>query len=83
MGWWLCFGRMDIKMKKAWIENGRVRDVSPGNPEECYTAEVAKFYDTDVPDEANNGDFFENGVWSPAPVYVPPAIEPEPSAEVI
>jgi len=48
-------------MKFAWIENERVRDVCHGDPAECYHPDVAKFYDTQVPDDAANGDGWVNG----------------------
>lgn len=73
-------------MKKAWIENERIRDVAPGNPEELYHPDVAKLYDTNVPDDAENGDGWVNGtlvkpvvpepVDPPAPVVVPPKVSP-------
>lgn len=48
-------------MRKAWIENDRIRDICPGDPFALYHADVAKLYDTDVPDEAVNGDGWVNG----------------------
>lgn len=48
-------------MKYAWIENERVRDVCNSNPDSCYHPDVAKFYDTEVPDNAENGDGWVNG----------------------
>lgn len=66
-------------MKKAWIENDRIRDIAPGNPEELYHPDIAAFYDTEVPDDAANGDGWVNGQLvkpePPAPVE-PPAPEP-------
>lgn len=64
-------------MKYAWIENDKVRDVCHGDPTECYHPDVAKFYDTQVPDDADNGDFWDGSVATkpPVPVYV----EPEPA----
>lgn len=62
-------------MKYAWIENNRIRDIAPGNPAECYHADVAQFYNTEVPDDAANGDGWVNGQLvkpEPAPP-VPPA----------
>jgi len=47
-------------MKFAWIENGIVRDVAHSNPSEIYHPDVAKFYDTEVPDNAVNGDSWIN-----------------------
>lgn len=64
-------------MKYAWIENERVRDVCEGgDPNDCYTANVAAYYDTLVPDDAKDGDGWVNGQLIPAPV--PPAPSPPP-----
>ena len=49
-------------MKYAWIENDKVRDVCHGDPDDCYCPDIAKFYDTQVPDNAENGDGWVNGV---------------------
>ena len=64
-------------MKFAWIENDKIRDVAHSNPNDIYHPDVAKFYDTQVPDEAKNGDGWENGTLIP---YVPPTPEPAPPA---
>ena len=48
-------------MKYAWIENQRIRDIAPGNPVEFYHPDVAKFYDTQVSDDAVNGDGWIDG----------------------
>lgn len=59
-------------MKKAWIENERIRDICPGNPAELYHPDIAKFYDTEVPDDAANGDgWVSDQLVKPEPV--PPA----------
>ena len=59
-------------MKHAWIENNRVRDVCHGDPALCYHPDIASFYNTEVPDDAVNGDGWENGqLVKPAPI--PPA----------
>jgi hypothetical protein len=59
-------------MKYAWIENERIRDIAPGNPAEFYHPDVAVFYDTQVPDDAANGDGWVNDqLVKPAPI--PPA----------
>jgi hypothetical protein len=62
-------------MKKAWIENGVIRDICAGDPNELYHPEIAVLYSTDVPDEAENGDGWVGGalVKRPAPE---PATEP-------
>lgn len=58
-------------MKFAWIENGRIKDIAPGNPAEFYHPIVAAHYDTEVPDEAAAFDYYENGVLTK---YVAPTI---------
>jgi hypothetical protein len=67
-------------MKFAWIENDRIRDVAPGNPAELYHPDIAKFYDTEVPDDAANGDGWVNGQLvkpePPAPVEPPAPTQP-------
>lgn len=62
-------------MKYAWIENDHIRDIAPGDPFEFYHPDVAKFYDTQVPDDAENGDGWVNGGLV-KPVYVPPVPPP-------
>jgi hypothetical protein len=63
-------------MKFAWIENDRVRDISPGNPVEYYHPDVAVFYNTEVPDNAVNGDGWVGGqLVKPEP---PPPAPPAP-----
>lgn len=59
-------------MKYAWIENDKIRDVAWTDPAEIYHPDVAKFYDTQVPDDAENGDGWLNGqLVKPAPPPVP------------
>lgn len=65
-------------MKKAWIENERIRDICPGDPNELYHPDIAKLYDTEVPDEAENGDGWVDGKLI-KPV-IPKPVEPEPVA---
>lgn len=64
-------------MRFAWIENERIRDICQGgNPALCYHPDVANFYDTQVPDDAVNGDGWVNGqLVKPEPA---PAPEPAP-----
>jgi len=60
-------------MKKAWIENAVIRDVAQGNPGELFHPDIAAFFDTDVPDEAANGDGWVNGeLIKPELVIAPP-----------
>lgn len=49
-------------MRKAWIENDRIRDIAHSEPTEIYHPDVAVFYDTEVPDDAVNGDGWVDGV---------------------
>lgn len=67
-------------MKKAWIENGAVREVCVGNPEELYHPDFAVKFDTDVPDETLPGATLVNGVWTNPTVVVP---EPLPPPEFV
>lgn len=64
-------------MRWAWIEFEKIRDIClGGDPKECYHPEVAPYYDTQVPDEAVNGDGWINGEL----VKPPPPPPPEPPA---
>lgn len=65
-------------MKKAWIEDNRVRDIAPGDPSECYHPDIAKFYDTDVADSTEIGATWDGHQWANP---VPP--EPEPAPPVL
>jgi hypothetical protein len=60
-------------MKYAWIQDGKVRDVAHSNPAEIYHPDVAKFYDTQVPDDAVNGDGWVNGALVKPKPPAPPA----------
>ena len=64
-------------MKYAWVENERIRDICQGgDPVTCYHPDVAVFYNTEVPDDAVNGDGWVNGqLVKPEP---PPAPPPQP-----
>ena len=62
-------------MKYAWIENDKVRDVAHSNPIEIYHPDVAVFYDTQVPDDAVNGDGWVSGA-----LVKPVVVEPTPAA---
>lgn len=66
-------------MRKAWIENDRIRDIAPGNPDELYHPEIATLYNTEVPDDAANGDGWIDGrlVKPEPPAPVEPTV-PEP-----
>ena len=62
---------------KAWIENEKIRDIAHSDPFEIYHPDVAKFYDTEVPTDAENGDGWVKGklikpvISEPVPVPVP------------
>lgn len=58
-------------MKKAWIENGKVRDVAHDDPSLIFTPEVAAFYAVDVPDGTKPGATMVDGVWINPPEIVP------------
>lgn len=66
-------------MKKAWIENSIIRDITHTDPSEIYHPAIAKFYDTEVPDDAENGNTFIDGVLT-KPVIVEP-VPTEPAIE--
>jgi hypothetical protein len=71
---------------KAWIENGAVRDIAQGNPQENYHPDVAALYDTEVPNGTVGGATLVAGVWTnppPPPPYVaPPYVEPPAPPEI-
>ena len=60
-------------MKYAWIENNKIRDVAHSNPSEIYHPNVAALYNTQVPDNAENGDG-----WVNEQVVKPVIFEPKP-----
>ena len=60
-------------MKYAWIENNQIRDIAHSDPEKIYHPDIAKFYGTQVPDDAVNGDGWVNGQ-----VVKPVIPEPQP-----
>jgi hypothetical protein len=64
-------------MKLAWVENGRVKDVCPvADPFNCYHPDVAKFYNTEVPDDAEHWDQWVDGnLIKPPPRVVSVALE--------
>lgn len=64
--------------KHAWIESGRIRDIAPGEPTAWYHADVAKFYDTLVPDDAEKDDFWDGTTATKPPVQE--YVAPEPIA---
>lgn len=51
-------------MKKAWIENGKVRDIAHSNPADIFHPDVAALYNVDVPDDAEHGDLWADGILS-------------------
>lgn len=67
-------------MKYAWIENDTIRDISHGDPATLYHPDIATLYDTQVPDNAANGDGWVNGELV-KPV-TPDPVEPEPQPTV-
>lgn len=67
-------------MKQAWIESGVIRDVAQGDPQALYHPDIAALYGTEVPDDAENGDAFSDGVLTKKVVVAEP--EPEAAAPV-
>lgn len=65
-------------MKYAWIENARIRDIALGSPVEFYHPDVAALYDTQVPDDAANGDFWDGTTATKPPALVIVAPAPAP-----
>ena len=63
-------------MKYARIVNNTAVDVRADHPEGCFTPEVAAQFAT-VPDAAEDGWIYKDGVWSAPPVPVP--LPPEPA----
>jgi hypothetical protein len=71
-------------LKFAWIDGAIIRDVCVGDPAELFHADIAKLFDTVVPQEAEAGDSFSEGVLTkPEPtlqqgpvVFVPPHVSP-------
>lgn len=68
-------------MKKAWMESTKIRDICFGIPHESYAPEIAAFYATDVPDNAENGDTWD-GLTLTKPV-VPAPVPVAPSAQTL
>jgi hypothetical protein len=68
-------------MPLAWIDPpNTVRDVAPGDPTLLYHSEVAKFYDTEVPEGTINGATLKDGIWTnPEPVESAPSPPTAPS----
>jgi hypothetical protein len=66
-------------MPKAWIEREAIRDICNwGDPFEFFHPDVAKLYDTDVPDTAEKGMIQIDGAWGfPAPPEAPPVQQDE------
>ncbi len=58
---------------------GVIRDIAPGLPSEWYHPDVAVFYDTEVPDDAENGDGWVDGVLVKPEPYVPEVIDVVPT----
>ena len=64
-------------MAFAWVENGKIRDVAHDVPDHIYAPEVARFYNSVVPDAAANGDAWDGKTLTKP---VPPVIVPLPPA---
>lgn len=59
-------------MKFAHVVNDIIHDIAPGVPALLYHPDVAKLFTTKVPDNANKGDTFKDGVLTKAvPIEAP------------
>lgn len=63
-------------MKKAWIENDTVRDISPGDPDVCYQPDIAIYYSSVVPDDVVKGASLIDGEWINPVISEPIPVEP-------
>lgn len=71
-------------MRKAWIVDGMIKDIAHSEPSEIYHPDVAVFYDTEVPDDAVNGDGWIDGVLvKPQPVIEEPVTTEAVATEVM
>jgi hypothetical protein len=75
--WYIFNGRRGTEMKYAILDGTRIRDIAPGDPNELYHPSVAVLYNTQVPDEAAPGDFWDGlqlikQVVPSTPVDLPP-----------
>lgn len=68
-------------MRLAWIENESIRDIAWTDPKLIYHPDVAKLYDTEVPDDAKNGDGWVKGALVKKPAPVPPTPAPRQWSE--
>lgn len=68
-------------MKLAWIESNKIRDIAPGNPAELYHPDVAAHYDTEVPDDTQNGATWDGERWVNPPEPAPQG--PGPAPEIL
>jgi len=66
-------------MRKAWIENERIRDIAHSEPTGIYHSDVAVFYDTEVPDDAENGDGWIDGVLVKPVPEIPEIVDVTPT----
>jgi hypothetical protein len=63
--------------KKAWVESNTIRDIAAGDPVSLYHPDIAVNYDTDVPDDAQNGWALVNGIWTAPAIVDPPPAPPQ------
>ncbi len=74
-------------MRRAWVEDGAVRDAVDGDPFALFHPAVAALYATEVPDGTLAGARMVNGVWTnpppPEPPPEPEPVEPEPVKRMV
>jgi len=60
-------------MKKAWVEDGKIRDLCEGDPQELFHPDIAGYYATIVPDFVVTGATWDGAQWENPPPAPPPA----------
>lgn len=50
-------------MQLAWVEGKRIRDIAPGDPTLLYHRDIARYYCTEVPDQARPGAEWDGKQW--------------------
>lgn len=61
-------------MKKAWVEDGKIRDLCEGDPQELFHPDIADYYATIVPDFVVIGATWDGAQWeNPPPAPTPAA----------
>ena len=70
-------------MKKAWIENGVIRDVTVEDPYKVFHPDVAENFSTDVPSYVEAGWSLLDNVWTAPEAPLEREIKPDPAITII